>query len=100
MEVNDVIYNFMENHMKTGIILAGAAAALLASGFVAANAPDQLAKKTASVKCMGVNSCKHQGSCKSTNNACKHQNSCKGKGWVHKHSAEECTKEGGTVVTE
>lgn len=82
--------------MKNGLVLATAAAALLASGFVATTS----AANNAEVKCMGINSCKGTGACKSINNACKGQNTCKGQGLTMEKSAETCTQAGGTVVTE
>lgn len=83
---------------KSGLILAGAAAALLASGFVYADKPTSKHEHNAMVKCKGTNSCKGKGSCKSPDNQCKGQNTCKGKGWEQMKSADECTKAGGTVM--
>lgn len=82
--------------MKNGLVLATAAAALLASGFVATTT----AADSTEVKCMGVNDCKGKGACKSKDNACKGLNACKGKGIVPEKTAEACTSAGGTVVTE
>jgi hypothetical protein len=78
------------------IVIAGAAALLIVSGAVSARA-DQSAG-SATVKCMGINSCKGQGSCASAKNDCKGNNSCKGQGWVTVSSAKECTTKGGTVM--
>lgn len=84
----------MKGIKKSGLILAGAAAALLASGFVAtASAAD-----APMVKCLGTNACKGKSECKSKDNACKGQNACKGKGWMSMKSADECTKAGGKVA--
>jgi hypothetical protein len=47
-----------------GLVLATAAAALLASGFVAT----ATTKDSAEVKCMGVNKCKGTGKCKNLPN--------------------------------
>lgn len=80
---------------KTGLALATAAAALFAMG-VAPMA--QANHHEGMVKCAGVNGCKGTSECKTAKSECKGQNSCKGQGWVHKASAEECTKAGGTVV--
>lgn len=82
--------------IKSGLVLATATAALLASGFVATVS----AADSAQVKCSGVNTCKGQSACKTANNACKGQNTCKGTGWIMQDSADACTKAGGTVVTE
>jgi hypothetical protein len=79
-----------------GLVLATAAAALLASGFVAT----ATTKDSAEVKCMGVNKCKGTGKCKSANNDCNSKNKCKGQGWVMEKSAESCTKAKGTVMHE
>jgi uncharacterized membrane protein len=78
---------------RTGLAIATAAAALFALG----TAPAAQAADDAGVKCAGVNSCKGTSECKSAKNDCKGQNGCKGQGWVKKSSAEECTKDGGTV---
>jgi hypothetical protein len=50
------------------------------------------------VHCYGVNECKGKGACAGADNACKAQNSCKGKGFVDVNSADECTKQGGTLT--
>jgi uncharacterized membrane protein len=76
-------------------LVATAAATLLLSGAVIARASDAAGGE---VHCAGVNECKGKGSCAGASNACKAQNSCKGKGWVDASSAEECIKQGGTVV--
>jgi hypothetical protein len=47
---------------------------------------------------MGINGCKGQSKCKTASNACAGQNSCKGMGWLLSPSAEECVKQGGTVI--
>jgi hypothetical protein len=80
---------------KSGIVLAGVAAALLASGVVVAAHNDTNHGK---VKCEGSNSCKGKGACKSAKNGCKGQNSCKGKGLEMKDSEKECKEAGGTVA--
>lgn len=82
--------------IKTGLVLAAATAALLASGFTAT----AVAAESAEVKCMGINACKGKGACKTANNACKGQNSCKGTGVTMVESTEACAKAGGTVVKE
>lgn len=91
----------MKNPVRTGTMIALAAASLFAAA--CSKSPDTKStmptggEKSASVHCMGVNSCKGQGSCKSAQNACKGQNSCKGTGMTDAASAEECTAKGGTV---
>ncbi len=77
--------------------MATTAAALFASAAVpTAFAGD--AKESTSVKCMGINACKGQSKCKTASSACAGQNACKGHGWLLSASADECTKQGGTVI--
>lgn len=78
-----------------GATLATAAAALFITGAAMTAAPS--AAQAESVKCVGVNSCKGHGSCKTASNECKGQNACKGQGWVSVGSADECTSKGGKV---
>ena len=82
-------------HIKSGVVVATAAAALFAMGI---SAPVAQAADGMTVKCAGINSCKGTSQCKSASNACKGQNSCKGQGWLSKASEAECTAAGGTVV--
>lgn len=82
--------------IKNGLILAGAAAALMASGFSTTVFAATDATTATDVKCVGGNACKGQSACKGKNlkghkNSCKGQNSCKGLGYT-KMSAEECQK--------
>jgi hypothetical protein len=92
----------MKNPVRTGTMIALAAASLFAAA--CSKTPDTKStmpasgEKMAGVHCMGVNSCKGQGSCKTAQNACKGQNSCKGAGYVDAASAEECTTKGGNVA--
>jgi len=72
----------------TGIGLAFAAAAMLAT------APMAVSAGTMSGKCMGVNSCKGHSSCKTATSSCKGLNSCKGKGFLEMSKAE-CDTAGG-----
>ncbi|HEX3476108.1 MAG TPA: hypothetical protein VHT91_13880 [Kofleriaceae bacterium] len=96
----------MKNPIRTGSMIAFAAASLFAAA-CGSKAPDQGTtpaaaapeKTAAAVHCMGINSCKGQGSCKSEKNSCKGQNGCKGQGMMDAASAEECTGKGGTVAT-
>lgn len=78
-----------------GVTLATAAAALFISGAAMTAAPT--AAKADGVKCVGINACKGQGSCKTAKNDCKGHNACKGQGWVSTASAKECMDKGGTV---
>ena len=75
----------MKNPLLTGTMIALAAGSLFAAACSKNEAkpttPATTMEKTAAaVHCMGINSCKGQGSCKSAKNACKGQNSCKGEG--------------------
>jgi hypothetical protein len=79
------------------LALATSAAALFSTAVIgpvsAADTGD-----SATVKCMGINSCKGTSKCKTASNACAGQNSCKGHGWLPAPSADECTAKGGTVI--
>lgn len=73
---------------RSGTAIAAAAAALLLAG--AAMAPVAQAEEAAG-QCIGANSCKGQGACKSASNSCKGQNACKGKGFLTM-TKSECAK--------
>jgi hypothetical protein len=82
----------MKSIKKSGLILASAAAALLASGF----ATSVSAAEHHDVKCVGGNACKGKSECKGQNlkgkeNACRGQNACKGEGWA-KMTDQACKK--------
>jgi hypothetical protein len=81
--------------MKNAVI-ATAVASLFASGAVLAK--EKTSKKTAEVKCAGVNECKGHGGCKSATNACKGQNGCKGTSFETTKTAKECEAKGGKVM--
>ncbi len=78
-----------------GATLAATAAAMILAGGIGLTASPASAE---SVRCMGINACKGQGSCKTASNSCKGQNSCKTHGWVEQSSAETCTAAGGMVI--
>ena len=61
---------------RRGAMLALGAAALILAGCASTGAKTADAS-SASVACVGVNSCKGQSDCKTAGNACKGQNSCK-----------------------
>ena len=86
----------MLNHIKSGVAIASAAAALFAMG--ASVSTQVQAAEEATVKCAGINTCKGTSDCQTAKSECKGQNSCKGQGWVTKASAKECTDAGGKVV--
>lgn len=77
---------------RSGTTIAAAAAALLLAG--AALAPAAYAEEVMG-QCVGANSCKGLGACKSASNSCKGQNACKGKGFLSLTKAE-CAKIPGT----
>jgi uncharacterized membrane protein len=70
------------------LALAAATAALFAVAH---------AEEAKGVKCEGINSCKGTSKCATATTSCSGQNACKGQGWIVVASAEECTKQGGTV---
>jgi hypothetical protein len=80
---------------RSGAAIAAAAAALFLAG--AAMTPAAHAE-AAKGHCVGANSCKGQGACKSASNACKGQNSCKGKGFLEMTKAECVKVEGAKFV--
>ena len=84
------------NSFGKGVMVAGAVAALIASGSLTARAADE--KAGGEVQCAGVNACKGQGSCAGEGHSCAGKNSCKGQGWVKASSAKECADKGGKVV--
>ena len=75
---------------NAGFAMAAAAAAMLATAPMAANAGSD------EIHCVGVNSCKGTSDCKTATSACKGQNSCKGHGFLSITKAE-CDAKGGTV---
>ncbi len=93
----------MKNPIRTGTMIAIAAAGLFAS---ACNKKDDAGqaqpatseKTTANIHCEGVNDCKGHGSCKSVANACAGQNGCKGQSFVKTATEDDCKAKGGTVV--
>jgi hypothetical protein len=93
----------MRNPVRTGAMIAFAAASLFAASCSKKSDDSSETKaapvveKTAKVHCQGINDCKGKGSCKSTANACAGQNGCKGKGYVDVTS-DDCTAKGGTVA--
>jgi hypothetical protein len=95
--------SIMKNPVRTGTMIAFAAASLLAAACGSKSADQKsttptAGEKSAAVHCAGINSCKGMGSCKSEKNACKGQNGCKGQGVTDAASADECTSKGGTVA--
>lgn len=83
----------MNKIKATGAALAIGAAAMFSMAPVFASTGDT---SKMMVQCMGVNSCKGKGACKTATNACKGQNACKGKG-VMMMSMKKCQKMHGTA---
>lgn len=88
------------NKKQTGMILAAAAGILFATASFADNASSNMQLAAGQVKCMGANSCKGMGACKTVSNSCKGHNKCKGQGMMMTDSAKSCTDQGGKVMTE
>jgi hypothetical protein len=86
----------MLTHIKSGVAIASAAAALFALG-ASISAPVQAAED-GGVKCAGINTCKGSSDCATASSQCKGQNACKGQGWNSKKSEAECKAAGGTVL--
>ncbi|MGO9484048.1 MAG: hypothetical protein ACLPX9_05635 [Rhodomicrobium sp.] len=82
----------MKLSSRSGTTIAATVAALMLAG--AAMAPVAQAEE-AMGQCIGANSCKGQGACKSASNSCKGQNACKGKGFLSLTKVE-CAKIPGT----
>ncbi|HZX28068.1 MAG TPA: hypothetical protein VFF16_13420 [Telluria sp.] len=84
------------NAMKTGSLIAAAAAALALSGVVSAETNHTLSADDL-VHCAGINSCKGTSDCKTAENACKGQNQCKGHGFLQT-KAGECFAKHGKII--
>ena len=76
-----------------GALVAGAVAGL----FAAMTPATVKAADGDKVHCMGINSCKGKGACKSATSSCKGMNDCKGKGWVES-TEKECKAKKGTIA--
>lgn len=93
----------MKNPVRTGTMIAIAAAGLFASACKQQDdssqaKPAAVEKTAANVHCEGINDCKGHGSCKSAANACAGQNGCKGKSFVKTATEDDCKAKGGTVI--
>ena len=93
----------MHKKPRTGLIIAGAVASLIAAG-CGSDGDVENANNSSSdpVRCAGINECAGHGECANPGqgNSCEGQNSCAGEGWVTVDTEEACTSEGGTVVTD
>jgi hypothetical protein len=88
----------MDHAKLRGAMIATAVAGLFAC---AHNEPRPAAPSgdvSATVRCLGVNSCKGQGECKTATHPCGKHTPCKGQGWVTLPSADECASRGGKVI--
>ena len=83
----------MDKVKITGALLATAVGMLFATQPLLAENSQH--SQSATVKCVGGNSCKGQSECASKVNSCKGQNSCKGKGWISTSSTQQCKQRGG-----
>jgi len=85
--------------IKTGMVLASAAAGLLT--VAAMSTPGKaLADGSDTVHCYGVNKCKGVGDCGGKGHGCAGKNECAGKGWI-KLDKETCLKiKGGRLTPE
>lgn len=80
------------NHVGKGIVIAGAAAALILGGNAVARAASH---DGGGVKCVGGNACSGKSECSAAKHECAGKNKCKGQGWVMADSADACEKLGG-----
>lgn len=85
----------MKQNIKTGALIAAAAASMALSG-AAIGATSTLSAGDV-VHCAGINSCKGTSACATAENACKGQNSCKGHGFLAV-KASECFAKGGKII--
>ena len=77
------------NRRKFGMAIGAAIAGLTAGAALSQDNPapkKEKKTKTAKHDCKGMNACKGQGGCSSSDNGCKGKNSCKGKGGCGKNS--------------
>jgi hypothetical protein len=84
-----------QSTIKSGALIAAAAAALALSG--AAIAQTKTLAADDMVHCGGINSCKGTSACATAENACKGMNVCKGHGFLVT-KASECFVKGGKVI--
>lgn len=84
----------MNEHTRSGAVLAIAAISLALAGVAASS----MAATPGRVQCIGANACQGKSDCHSPKNACKGHNACKGKGWVFVETAEACQAAGGRTL--
>lgn len=85
----------MKQTIKTGALIAAAAAALAMTG--GASAATSTITADTKVHCAGLNSCKGTSDCATAENKCKGQNSCKGHGFLTMKAAE-CLAKNGKII--
>jgi hypothetical protein len=87
---------------SAALLATGVAAMLIACGAdnAAKETTTPAAKKTASVKCVGINTCKGTSECGGGpgGSSCHGQNACKGNGWVSVPTESDCTGKGGKLL--
>jgi hypothetical protein len=86
------------NQTMKGALIAGAVAALFGCSNTTQQAAAQPSGTTGGVKCLGINSCKGQGTCATADHSCGKHTPCKGQGWLVVDSADECSAKGGKVL--
>ena len=84
----------MSTVRNSAMIAIGAAALVLAG---CAGNSTKSASSGEMVSCLGINSCKGSGACKTAENACKGQNACKGHGFLVV-TQDECEAKHGTII--
>jgi hypothetical protein len=88
----------MEQITVKGALIATAVAALFGCAESTPKAAAAPSGTGGDVKCLGINSCKGQGTCATAEHSCGKHTPCKGHGWLPVESAEECAAKGGTVL--
>ena len=81
--------------MRVATDARGSALAAVAATLFLASPIGSLAAEQALGRCVGVNACKGQSSCRSAKNSCKGQNACKGRGFVEL-TKQQCDQVGGS----
>lgn len=85
----------MDHRIKGALVASAVAGLFMAQGALAA---DEAPADDATVKCVGINSCKGTSLCGVPGkHSCHGANECKGKGWI-KAKAKECKDKGGTIL--
>ncbi len=88
----------MKNTTVRGVMVATAVAGLFGCAGQAPAPAAPSGTASATVKCLGINSCKGQGECSTATHSCGKHTPCKGQGWLTVASEQECTTRGGKVL--